>query len=52
MGSGKKKLDGHTVLRLILFATFLFLEISLIVFSYTHLKYVLANTTTLEQMVI
>ena len=47
MGSGKKQLDGHTVMRLILYAVFLFLEITLILFTHTHINYVLVNTTTL-----
>lgn len=42
----------HTVLKLLLFVKFVFLEITLGIFTVNHFRYVLTNLTTIEEMVM
>lgn len=42
----------HFILKILLCLLFLFLVIALGIFTVTHYRYVLVNTTTIEQMVL
>lgn len=52
ISSKKFELDFHMILKIALFLKYLCLVVILSIFTFTHYRYVVSNTTTIEQLLL